>query len=223
MADRGSLFLDEIGDLPLDVQARLLRVLQSKEFERVGGGKETLKSDFRLIAATNRNLEKDVEAQKFRSDLYYRINVFPLHIPPLRDRKEDIPLLARYFLQLHSRGQSAATIPKHMMEKLVNYDWPGNVREMENIIQRGIIIGHEGSFVLPDFGGFAAETASARSSIPESLEENQKRLIMEALTHTGWRIYGPYGAARLLAIKPTSLCSRLKKLGIRRPSTASSK
>ena len=221
MADRGSLFLDEIGDLSLDIQARLLRVLQSKEFERVGGGKETLTSDFRLIAATNRRLEDDVEAQRFRRDLYYRINVFPLYVPPLRERPEDIPVLARYFLKIYSsrNGKSVEEIPKEQMERLTAYHWPGNIRELENALQRALILGDGRRFVLPDLGRVRTELAGSSAEGPTSLEEREKRYILEVLNRTGWRIYGPGGAARMLAIKPTTLCSRLKKLGIKRPST----
>ena len=141
LAHGGTLFLDEIGDLSLEVQARLLRVLQSKEFERVGGGKDILTSDFRLIAATNRNLEKEVKENRFREDLYYRINVFPLYIPPLKERREDIPLLVHHFFTLYTAryGKSFDKIPHEVMEKLVRHDWPGNIRELENIIQRSVI------------------------------------------------------------------------------------
>jgi formate hydrogenlyase transcriptional activator len=220
MAHRGTLFLDEIGDLSPDVQARLLRVLQSKEFERVGGGKKTLTSDFRLVAATNHSLEEDVAAQRFRRDLYYRIAVFPLHVPPLRERREDIPLLVRHFLEVYAskKGDIPEDIPKETMEKLVAYDWPGNIREMENAIQRGLILGHGRRFVLPDFSALAAGSGSGSEKKSATLEENERRLVLETLARTGWRIYGPGGAARVLAIKPTTLCSRLKKLGIRRPS-----
>jgi transcriptional regulator with GAF, ATPase, and Fis domain/tetratricopeptide (TPR) repeat protein len=220
MADRGTLFLDEIGDLSPDVQVRLLRVLQSREFERVGGGRETLTSDFRLVAATNRNLKDDVEANTFRKDLYYRISVFPLHVPPLRERREDIPLLARHFLKIYAarNRQTIEEIPRAAMERLVGYDWPGNIREMENAIQRGIVLGQGRRFLLPDLGLTSdLPTANASSGRPGTLEENERNLILKVLKQTGWRIYGPHGAAVILAMKPTTLCSRMKKLGIRRP------
>jgi formate hydrogenlyase transcriptional activator len=225
MADHGTLFLDEIGDLSADVQARLLRVLQSKEFERVGGGKETLVSDFRLIAATNRSLEVDVATNRFRKDLYYRINVFPLYVPPLRERREDIPLLARHFLKVYGakNQQPPETIPKDVIDKLANYDWPGNIRELENAIQRGIILGHGQRFQMPDLGIAGDAATDTPSNHSGTLEENERQYILEVLNRTGWRIYGPDGAARILAIKPTTLSSRLKKLGIQRPSASSAK
>jgi formate hydrogenlyase transcriptional activator len=221
MADKGSLFLDEIGDLSLEVQARLLRVLQSKEFERVGGGKETLTSDFRLIAATNRRLPDDIRLGRFREDLYYRISVFPLQVPPLRERREDVPLLARHFLRLYSskNQQKIDDIPKDAMEKLVNYDWPGNIREMENIIQRGIILGHGSRFQLPRLGSVEFNETHGGDG-PEgfaSLEENERSHILESLKRTRWKIHGPDGAAEILKINASTLASRMKKLGIRRP------
>jgi transcriptional regulator with GAF, ATPase, and Fis domain/tetratricopeptide (TPR) repeat protein len=217
LADKGTLFLDEIGDLSQDVQARLLRVLQSKEFERVGGGKETLTSDFRLIAATNRNLEEDVIANRFRRDLYYRVNVFPLFVPPLRERREDIPLLVRHFLKVHAAATRHVIkeIPRDVMEKLADYDWPGNIRELENTIERGLILGGGRRFVLPELGGI--ENTAGPVSRNQTLADNEKSHIMEVLKLTGWRIYGPRGAAKVLAVKPTTLASRMKKLGIRRP------
>jgi transcriptional regulator with GAF, ATPase, and Fis domain len=195
-------------------------VLQSKEFERVGGGRETLTSDFRLIAATNRSLEDDVEGHRFRSDLYYRINVFPLYVPPLRDRRDDIPLLARHFLKLHAAksGRSVEEIPKEQIEKLTAYDWPGNIRELENAVQRALILSSGRRFVLPELGKLGISTARPSEDGSTTLEDAEKRHILKVLNRTGWRIYGPLGAAKMLAIKPTTLSSRLKKLGIKRPS-----
>ena len=217
MADKGTLFLDEIGDLSLEVQARLLRVLQSKEFERVGGGKETLTSDFRLVAATNRNLEEDIKAGRFREDLYYRINVFPLYVPPLRERKEDIPLLARHFLVLYAKQnqQAVEEVSKEIMDRLINYDWPGNIREMENIIQRGIILGHGRRFQLPSLG--VVQLKTDQGSGFQTLEESERQHILEALRRSRWKIHGPEGAAEILSINPSTLASRIKKLGIKRP------
>jgi transcriptional regulator with GAF, ATPase, and Fis domain len=220
MADKGTLLLDEISDLSADIQARLLRVLQSKEFERVGGGKETLTSDFRLIAATNRSLEEDVATNRFRRDLYYRVSVFPLYVPPLRERREDIPLLARHFLKAYAlkNGQTIEEIPKDIMEKLVNYNWPGNIREIENTIQRGVILGDGRRFVLPELGISKLGAIGPSPNVSATLEETERGHILEVLNRVGWRIYGRGGAAKILAIKPTTLCSRMKKLGIHRPS-----
>jgi transcriptional regulator with GAF, ATPase, and Fis domain/tetratricopeptide (TPR) repeat protein len=217
MADKGTLFLDEIGDLSLEVQARLLRVLQSKEFERVGGGKETLTSDFRLVAATNRNLEEDIKAGKFREDLYYRINVFPLYVPPVRERKEDIPLLIRHFVALYSKlnGQPIEDISKEVMERLIAHDWPGNIREMENIVQRGLILGHGRHFQLP--GLSEVRLKSDQPNGFQTLEENERQHILDALGRSRWKIHGPGGAAEILSINPSTLASRIKKLGIKKP------
>lgn len=211
LAHKGTLFLDEIGDLSLDVQARLLRVLQTKEFERVGGN-ETIRSDFRLIAATNKDLEQEIKARRFREDLFYRINIFPIFIPPLRERREDIPLLAYYFLRYYSSkfGKKVERIPQEVMEWFLRYDWPGNVRELENVIQKGVIWSTNEYFELPSEDTFLAEK---NDGFP-SLLENERRHILEALRRTGWKIYGRDGAAELLKVKPSTLASRMKKLGI---------
>jgi transcriptional regulator with GAF, ATPase, and Fis domain len=215
LAHGGTLFLDEIGDLSLEVQARLLRVLQSKEFERVGGGKDILTSDFRLIAATNRNLEKEVKENRFREDLYYRINVFPLYVPPLRERGEDIPLLAHHFFTLCTEryGKSFDKIPHEVMDKLVRHDWPGNIRELENIIQRSVI-----SSQGPNFQLSSLEILQPQGGQPtfSTLEENERRHILEALERSAWKIHGTDGAADILKIHPSTLSSRMKKLGIRK-------
>jgi formate hydrogenlyase transcriptional activator len=217
LADKGTLFLDEIGDLSLDVQARLLRVLQSKEFERVGGGKDTLTSDFRLITATNRNLENEIKTKRFREDLYYRINVFPIHVPPLRERKEDIPLLAHHFFRLYTnkQGNGPSAIPREILEKLVHYDWPGNIRELENVIQRSIISISGTHFHLPMFEMNQQEAAQTTDFY--TLEAMERRHILEALSITRWKIHGPNGAAKILDINPFTLASRMKKLGIKKP------
>ncbi|HEX2965989.1 MAG TPA: sigma 54-interacting transcriptional regulator, partial [Syntrophorhabdaceae bacterium] len=213
LANSGTLFLDEIGDLSLEVQARLLRVLQSKEFERVGGGKDILTSDFRLIAATNRNLEKEVKEKRFREDLYYRINVFPIYIPPLRERREDIPLLVQqffaYFCSRH--GKCFDKISRETLEKLSRYEWPGNVRELENIIQRSVISSLEPRFQLCSLG----QVNSPPDVVSfKSLEENERHHILQALERSGWKIYGSGAAAEALKINPSTLASRMKKLGI---------
>ena len=220
LADGGTFFLDEIGDLSLDIQVRLLRVLQTKEFERVGGS-ETLRSDFRLVVATNRDLEKLVKAQRFRADLYYRIAVFPVHVPPLSERKEDIPILAYYFLKLYSkkRGKEFNKIPESEMEKLMRYDWPGNVRELENIIERGTILSSGSIFRVPELGAGHRELQPKGDGV--TLKENERRHILRALEKTHWKVRGGGGAAELLDIPPSTLAFRMKKLGIQRREGAS--
>jgi transcriptional regulator with GAF, ATPase, and Fis domain len=220
LADGGTLFLDEIGDLSMDIQVRLLRVLQSKEFERVGGS-ETLSSDFRLVVATNSDLEKMVREQKFRADLYYRLAVFPIYVPPLRERKEDIPLLAHYFLQIYSkkRGKQFSGIPDSEIEKLFLYDWPGNVRELENIIERGTILNRGPKFRVPELGTGLQEFSHYAGNI--TLKENERRHIIQTLGKTGWRVRGVGGAAELLDLPPSTLAFRMKKLGVQRPKKAS--
>ncbi len=219
LADGGTIFLDEIGDLPMEVQVRLLRVLQSREFERVGGT-ETLRSDFRLVAATNRDLEQAVRAGRFRLDLYYRLNVFPVFVPPLRERKEDIPLLALYFLKIYATkiGKTFEGIPKSEMDKLVLYDWPGNVRELENLIERGVILSPGPMFRVPELGGRPTEIHPGAAV---TLNENERRHILWTLQKTGWKVRGRGGAAELLDIHPSTLAFRMKRLGIKRPSATS--
>lgn len=217
LADGGTIFLDEIGEMSPDLQVRLLRVLETKEFEYVGGA-QTHRSDFRLIAATNRNLEDQVAGNRFRSDLYYRLNVFPIHVPPLRERKEDIPMLAHYFLGVHCRqlGKDFREIPGEEMEKLLDYDWPGNVRELQNVIERSTILSPEPSFRV-------LEPALSRSLVPPeggtaySLKEMERRHILWALEQTGWKVQGPGSAAELLDMHRSTLQARMKKLGIKRP------
>jgi transcriptional regulator with GAF, ATPase, and Fis domain len=217
LANAGTLFLDEIGDLSLEVQSRLLRVLQSKEFERVGGGKDTLTSDFRLIAATNRDLESEIELKTFRKDLYYRINVIPVLIPALRERREDIPLLANHFFRIFKDKYEKTfdRIPDDEMQKLVEYDWPGNIRQLENVIQRAVVLSRGTHFKL-----YSLEKARSGTGKPDTfatLVENERCHILEALKRSAWKIHGPGGAAAILAINPSTLSSRMRKLGIRRP------
>jgi len=214
LADGGTLFLDEVGDLPLEIQVRLLRVLQSKEFERIGGT-ETLHSDFRLLLATNQDLEQAIKAKRFREDLYYRINVFPLYVPPLRERKEDIPLLAYYFLKIYSTKtrKSFEGIPKKEMDKLMQYDWPGNVRELENIIERGAILSRGPSFQVPSLDTWSSGVFPTNNDVA-TFKENECRHILQALEKTNWKVRGPGGAAELLDINPSTLSFRIKKLGI---------
>lgn len=218
LADNGTIFLDEIGELPLEIQVHLLRILQTGEFERVGGSK-TIKSNFRLILATNRDLEREVREKRFRLDLYYRINVFPIIVPPLRERKEDIPLLASYFLNLYGRllNKPLYNIRQKDVEKLMRYDWPGNVRELENVIERAIILSSGSKLTLPDI---QSKTYSATENLREgqlpSLKENERRLIVAALSQTRGKVQGKGGAAELLEINPHTLKSRMRKLGITR-------
>lgn len=215
LADGGTLFLDEIGDIPPEVQVRLLRVLQNKEFERVGG-RETLCSDFRLLAATNRDLRKDVESGKFREDLYYRLNVITLNIPPLRERKEDVPKLVEYFLEQCAKKleKPVGTISDGDMKRLMNYAWPGNVRELENIIERGAILNSGPHIKFPELSGVSASSPDIREVV--SLQENERQHIRWTLKLTDGKIYGPSGAAELLEINPNTLVSRMKKLGIQK-------
>jgi transcriptional regulator with GAF, ATPase, and Fis domain len=216
LADGGTLFLDEIGDLPREVQVRLLRVLQSKEFERVGGS-ETLHSDFRLVAATNCNLEEEVKASRFRADLYFRLNVFPIFVPPLRERKDDIPILVRYFISIYGTktGKTFDRIPEEEMSKLIQYDWPGNIRELENIIERGTILTHGPTFYVPKLSIDSLEFGLQKEHL--TLRENERHHIESALLKTGWKIRGPGGAAELLEIHPSTLAFKMKKLGVQRP------
>jgi transcriptional regulator with GAF, ATPase, and Fis domain len=215
LADGGTLFLDEIGDISQDIQVRLLRVLQTKEFERVGGS-ETLRSDFRLVVATNRDLEQRIRTQKFRADLYYRLAVFPIFVPPLRERREDIPILAHYFLKIYSNKmrKDFSRIPHSEMEKLVKYHWPGNVRELENVIERGAILSSEQHFRVPELGGEIPEHLQENGET--TLRENERRHIIWALEKTGWKVRGRGGAAELLDLPPSTLAFRMKKLGIHR-------
>jgi len=216
LADGGTVFLDEIGDLNLDIQTRLLIVLQSKEFERVGGT-ESIHSDFRLVVATNRNLEEEVKANRFRSDLYYRIHVFPIYIPALRERKEDIPLLAQHFLKAyaHKMGKAFHGISKEDMNKLMVYEWPGNIRELENVIERGVILSNGPNFRVPELETAHLMPIHEKQSAA-TLKMIESEHILKILQETGWRIRGPGGAAEILDMKPTTLEFRMKKLGIQR-------
>ncbi|MBI2468607.1 MAG: sigma 54-interacting transcriptional regulator, partial [Candidatus Rokubacteria bacterium] len=215
LADRGTLFLDEIGDLPPELQAKLLRVLQEGQFERVGGS-QTLEVDVRVIAATNRDLEKAMQEGGFRPDLYYRLSVFPIRIPPLRERRGDVPLLIRYFVDKHGRklGKRIETIPQASMDTLTAYPWPGNVRELENVIERAVILSPGPRLDLGDWRPTPGVALDARS--PLTLEALERDHILAVLELTGWQVSGEKGAAKLLGLRPTTLEARMKKLGIRR-------
>ncbi|HZN54578.1 MAG TPA: sigma 54-interacting transcriptional regulator [Candidatus Polarisedimenticolaceae bacterium] len=215
LANRGTLFLDEVGDLPLELQAKLLRVLQEGEFERVGGT-QTIKVDVRVIAATNRDLERAVMEERFRADLYYRLNVFPLVLPPLRKRPEDIPRLARHFAMLFASkmGKPVGALGADVLQKLTAYSWPGNVRELQNVIERAVILSPRGRFVLGD--ALSSAERGAPRSPARSLQELERQHIAAVLEETGWRVSGDRGAARILGLKRTTLEARMKRLGIQR-------
>src|SRR5713101_1196132 len=227
LADRGTLFLDEVGDLPLELQPKLLRVLQEQEFERLGGNR-TQRVDVRVVAATNTDLSKRVAERAFRSDLYYRLNVFPIQIPALRERAEDLPLLVRYFVQRFSRqlNKGVEFIPADAMDALIHYSWPGNVRELENLIERAVLLSPGKELRIPfaelksnSISGTvsANDPSSSFTSSISTLEEAERQHILRALKHTQWRIAGPKGAAVLLGMKRTTLQARMRKLRIRRP------
>lgn len=213
MADKGTLFLDEIGEIPLELQPKLLRVLQDHEFERLGGNK-TIKVDMRLIAATNRELAKSVAQKEFRSDLYYRLNVFPIPVPALRERREDIPLLVRYFIRHFAQelDHEIESIPSQTMEALINWHWPGNVRELENFIERSVIL-TEGTELSAPLAEFRAETSTLADP---SLKGAEREHIIRALREADGMLAGPTGAARRLGMKRSTLQSKMQRLGITR-------
>jgi predicted ATPase/transcriptional regulator with GAF, ATPase, and Fis domain len=222
LADGGTIFLDEIGDLPLDLQVKLLRVLQEGEIERVGGGR-TIPVNVRVIAATHRDLAAAVAAGTFRSDLFYRLDVFPIHIPPLRERPEDIPLLVRYFVAQCGlkMGKRIEAIPRHVLDALTGYGWPGNIRELRNVIERSVIISTGSTLQLGEWlpASYPVVVAadSAAGAVGQTLEEVERRYIVTVLERTGWRVSGERGAARVLGLKPTTLEARMKKLHVFRP------
>jgi formate hydrogenlyase transcriptional activator len=215
LAHQGTLFLDEIGDVPLDLQSKLLRVLQEHEIERLGSTR-TIRVDFRLIAATNRDLEEMVAKREFRSDLYYRLNVFPIRIPPLRERREDIPLLVRYFAQRFAKElrRPIESVSRESMEMLCRWPWPGNIRELQNVIERAVILS-QGTVLTVPRSEF--ESPSPPTSSPVTLEDAERDHILRALEQTDWVIGGAGGAAARLGLKRTSLVSTMRRLGIVRP------
>ena len=212
LADEGSLFLDEVGDIPLEIQPKLLRALQEREFERLGSNR-TKKVDVRLVAATNRDLEKMMESREFRSDLYYRLNVFPIRIPPLRERPEDIPLLVRYFTQKYGRlmNKEIESIPAAAMRKLSSWHWPGNIRELENFIERSVILTHGAALQAP-----IGELSNNGKTTPVAgtREANERDEMIRILKITNGRVAGPDGAAARMGLKRTTLIARMKKLGV---------
>jgi DNA-binding NtrC family response regulator len=231
-ADGGTLFLDEVGEIPLDLQSKLLRVLQEKQYERVGDEK-TKAVDVRIIAATNRDLKAEVAAGRFREDLYYRLNVFPVEVVPLRQRAEDIPLLARHFMELVTKEMNCPTarLTPPGIAMLQNYHWPGNIRELRNVIERAMILA-QGAALQFDLPIAVSEPRPSAISAPGNEEEPQfltepelqrreRDNLLVVLEKTAWKIKGPDGAAELLGVKPTTLLSRIKKMGLRRSETTS--
>jgi formate hydrogenlyase transcriptional activator len=230
LAHRGTMFLDEIGEVPLELQPKLLRVLQEREFERLGSAR-TLRTDARLIAATNRDLEALVADQKFRPDLYYRLNVFPVRVPALRERPEDIPLLVRHFVQQFSRrlGKSIDAISSDSMVALTRYPWPGNIRELQNVIERAVILitgpvltvraedlrGSSQTPSLPPAPNGSVSAPASSKSMRAALDEAERQQIVAALEKANWVVAGPDGAAARLGMKRSTLQSRMQKLGIR--------
>jgi formate hydrogenlyase transcriptional activator len=211
-ADRGTLFLDEIGDLPLELQPKLLRALQEKQVERLGGGR-TFQVDVRVIAATNQDLWAMVQAKKFRADLYYRLNVFPIMLPPLRERGDDIPLLIEHFVEKFARrqGKSIAEIPDEVMDSLRHYDWPGNIRELQNVIERAVIM-TKGSVLTPQ--ATAHLTRNGEPAPVRTLADAERAHITSTLRETNWVVGGRRGAAAQLGLPRTSLLARMQRLGI---------
>jgi formate hydrogenlyase transcriptional activator len=230
VANGGTIFLDEIGEIPLELQTKLLRVLQEREFERLGSSR-TLRTDARLIAATNRDLEAMVSEQKFRSDLFFRLNVFPIHVPPLREREGDIPLLVRHFTQQFSRrmNKQIETIPSATMDALCRYRWPGNVRELQNVIERAVIIStgpalsvDVADLKFPKASRVVEEMTSPKwptnGGLHGVLEQSERQQILKALEQCDWVVAGPKGAAIHLGMKRSTLQQRIRKLGIARRS-----
>ena len=215
LADRGTLFLDEVGDMPLELQAKLLRVLQEHEFEAVGSTRTT-RVDVRVVAATNQDLKQITQDREFREDLYYRLNVFPIYLPPLRERKADIPDLVEYFVQQFaaSMDKSIDSIPHETMRSLVRYHWPGNIRELQNYIARGVILSNDGVFEPAPLESYQPP----EPEIPNStLEDKVRREILAACRRANWKLGGPRGAAARLGLKRTTLFYKMRRLGITPP------
>jgi transcriptional regulator with GAF, ATPase, and Fis domain len=216
LADKGTLFLDEVGDIPLALQPKLLRVLQEQEFERLGSTR-THQGDVRLVAATNRDLTEMVNRGEFRSDLYYRLNVFPVMLPPLRERREDIPILVTHFVDIFCRrmGKQIKLIPPETMSALSSHWWPGNIRELQNLIERAVILSNSG--VLPNPLPTTVSKDATTSPAATTLRDSERALILHTLEAVGWVIGGPKGAAAKLGLKRTTLICKMQKLGIFRP------
>jgi transcriptional regulator with GAF, ATPase, and Fis domain len=217
LADRGTMFLDEIGEMPLQLQAKLLRVIQDGEFERLGSPR-TFKVDVRIIAATNRNLQEEVGKGRFRQDLFYRLNVFPIAIPPLRQRKEDIPLLVNFFVAKFNKkiGRAFETVERETLKVLQEYDWPGNVRELENVIERAVISSQGASLRVLDRFETSRLAGDDAGQDVKALGEMERDYIIQVLQKTSWRIEGKAGAAIIVGLNPSTLRGRMRKYGIRR-------
>jgi len=226
LANNGTIFLDEIGEVPMELQAKLLKVLEEEELERIGSPRP-IKIDVRIIAATNRDLQEEIKKGRFRQDLYFRLNIFPINIPPLRDRKGDIPLLVKAFVTKFSKSHNRdiKRIPAKIMESLKNYAWPGNVRELINVMERAVIVSEGSELQLAEKIDAIPLDSSIRgdesfsTGSGETLADAQREHILKALQQTGWRIEGPRGAAQILDLQPNTLRARMKKLGIKRPGT----
>jgi len=217
LADKGTLFLDEVGDIPLALQPKLLRVLQEQEFERLGSAR-THQVDVRMVAATHRDLTEMVRRGEFRSDLYYRLNVFPVLLPPLRERREDIPVLVTHFVETFGRrmGKEIENIPAETMSAFGSYQWPGNIRELQNLVERAVILSNDG--VLPNPLPATGTQTAIVSPGATTLRDSERALILQTLERVGWVIGGPKGAATKLGLKRTTLIHKMQKLGIFRPS-----
>ena len=217
LADKGTLFLDEVGDIPLSLQPKLLRVLQEQEFERLGSGR-THRVDVRLVVATHRDLEQMVKRDQFRGDLYYRVSVFPITLPPLRERLEDIGPLAEHYVEVFSRrmGKHINGIPDELLNIFKSYSWPGNIRELQNLIERAVVLANDG--VLPNPLRLTGAASLLGSAARETFRESDRIRILRALENTGWRVGGSDGAAARLGLNRTTLISRMKKHGIFRSS-----
>jgi transcriptional regulator with GAF, ATPase, and Fis domain len=217
LADHGTIFLDEIGEMPLELQSKLLRVIQDGEFERLGSPR-SIKVNVRIIAASNRNLEEEIKSGRFREDLFYRLNVFPITIPPLRQRKEDIPLLVNHFVAKFNKktGKKIETVAKETLNALQGYHWPGNVRELESVIERAIITSQGTALQVLDRFDTFPRTGDLSGEEVKALAELEQDHILQVLRKTAWRIEGQNGAALLLGLNPSTLRARMRKYGLRR-------
>ncbi|MBO9200488.1 MULTISPECIES: sigma-54 interaction domain-containing protein [Niastella] len=220
LAHQGTLFLDEIGEMPLELQVKLLRALQEKEIERIGS-RTTMKVNVRIVAATNRDLEKEVEEGRFRADLFYRLNIFPIRLPALRDRREDIPLLANFFVQKLSKkiGRNISAISDSALEEMFNYDWPGNIRELEHVIERSILLAEDDvlrQVYLCTRRQSSVKRISDNDFQPKTIEENEREHILRILKYCKGKVAGFDGAAKVLGVPPSTLNSKLKRFGIRK-------